>query len=181
MGDYALGLLVGVGLGLLALQSSRLRKAEGRRCRDVEQADYLSRRRFRLLPFMVILFMSQQAIGLSHLDDGMGNVEHLRLTAWLLFSALLLATLFTGGFWSSRKEIRALIDDEGTRENRRRALGTGFVATMLTGVAAYVISFFEPLGGREVAHLMIMVAIGAALLAFSHAERRALRDGCVAR
>lgn len=176
MNDYTIGLSAGVAIGALIVIIVKLRDQK-RFASDVELAHHLSRRRARLLPIMVMLFITQQATGLSHIGDPGHGAESLRLTAWLALSIVLLLTLFTGGFWFTRKEVRALIDDEGTRENRRRALGHGFVATMLTAVVAYVVSFYKPLGGREVVHLIMMVGIGAALFTFARAERRDLADG----
>ena len=48
---------------------------------------------------------------------------------------------------------------------------------MGTALALYVLNMFEPVSGREAVHVIVSVAVAAALLHFGKLERRALRDG----
>jgi hypothetical protein len=73
--------------------------------------------------------------------------------------------------------VRELIDDENTRANRRDAMCTGFILAMLGAIGVYVITMFEPLNGREAAHIIMSSGIGAALIRWGYLERRAHRAG----
>ena len=88
----------------------------------------------------------------------------------------LLAALTTKGFWLRPKEVRDLIDDEGTRANRVAALGWGFVMAILSAIALYMVSIFSPVSEREAIHVIVSLGIGAALVRFGMLERRAFRD-----
>ncbi len=48
---------------------------------------------------------------------------------------------------------------------------------MAAAIGCYLIDRFEPLAAGEVAHLVLTLGIGAALIRFAFLERRAHRDG----
>jgi hypothetical protein len=144
---------------------------------DVEEADRLSRRHARMLPFLVVIFLTQQASYFIDPGDGSRTVDHVKIGAWLVLSIGLLLTLTRHGFWLERRGVRALLDDEVTRANRAAAAQLGFFATMLTAIAMYFAVQFEPVSARETIHLLVTVGIVAALLRFAFLERRAHRDG----
>ena len=90
---------------------------------------------------------------------------------------MLLLALATGGGWIYSRSVRDLANDEVTRANRDTAIAFGFFAAMVACVALYVLTLFEPLGGRDAVHVIMSIGIAAALLRFGLLERRALRDG----
>jgi hypothetical protein len=143
---------------------------------DIEAADRLSRRRARMLPFLAILFLTQQAAYFAEPDTGMRAVDHVKVGAWLVLSIVLVLVLATGGFWFKPKRVRALMDDEVTRANRAEAFRIGFLATMASAVALYFVSQFEPMSGRLAIHALTTIGIAAALLRFAFLERRAHRE-----
>jgi hypothetical protein len=144
---------------------------------DYETAERLGRKRARMLPVLAIFFLAQQVTYFSGASTDTGRpVDHFKIAAWLVISVVLLAALATGGSWLRPKRVRALLNDEVTRAHRAEAFRTGFLASMLAGVALYVVSLFEALGGRDAIHLLMTVGIGAALLRFGALERRAYRD-----
>ena len=141
-----------------------------------EKADRLSRRRARMLPILALFFITQQA---SFFIEGSGGsaeraVDHVKLGAWLVLSLVLLAALWTGGFWLQKREVRDLMDDEVTRAHRAAALSIGFLVAMLTAIALYVVDMFEPMSSRMATHLIVTFGIAAALIRFGLLERRAL-------
>ena len=145
---------------------------------DIETADRLSRRRAQALPILAVIFLTQQAAFITQqVEDGTRTVDHVKTAAWLILSVVLLLALTTGGFWLWRKSVRDLLDDDVTRANRGAAMRTGFLATMMGGIALYLIALFEPVSGREAAHLLVTIGLAAALLRFGVLERRAHRDG----
>ena len=107
-----------------------------------EQADFLSRRRARMLPLLAAIYLTQQA-RFFLAGDGDRTVDHVKVGAWLLLSLVLLAALTTKGFWFNRREVRDMIDDEVTRAHRGDALGWGFIVSTLTGVALYFVAMIE--------------------------------------
>jgi hypothetical protein len=143
-----------------------------------EKAEYLSRRRARMLPALAVIYLAQQGSYFSALESPAHTSSYtFRISAWLVLSAVLLAALATKGFWFQPREVRDLIDDEHTRANRLDALRLGFVLAMLTGMAVYFVDQFEPLTAGAAAHLILTFGLGAALIRFGYLERRAHRDG----
>ena len=144
----------------------------------MEEAERLSRKRARLLPFLAIIYLTQQATFFAgDAPPGVRSVDHVKVGAWLVLSAMLVLAIATNGFWFRSKEIRGLIDDELTRANRSEAMRVGFIAAMLGGIALYVVAMLAPVSGREAVHVILSIGIGAALVRFGMLERRAHRLG----
>ena len=142
-----------------------------------ERADYLSRRRARSLPFLAIIYFTQQVTFLSALGNGPHrDVDHFKIGAWVVLSVVLLLALATKGFWLQPKPVRDLIDDESTRANRLDAMRIGFLFACFAALAAYFVAEFQPLTVGEAAHLVLTFGLGAALIRFGFLERRAHRD-----
>lgn len=144
---------------------------------DQELAERLTRRRARVLPLMAIIFISGQSVYFSDVAEPMRAVDATRISAWLVWALALLLLLATGGGLFRSSKVRALLNDEGTRAHRLRAIAFGFWAAMLACVAVYVSSAFKPVTAREAVHLVLTLGVGGALLRFGMLERRALRDG----
>ena len=142
-----------------------------------ERADHLSRRRARILPVLAILYITQQASYIT-MRSGPANrpVDAIKISAWLVLSAVLLAAIATKGFWLQPLEVRSMIDDEGTRANRSDAMRFGFIFAMLTCILVYFITMFEPVNGRDAVHIVMSDGLGAALVRWGWLERRAHKD-----
>lgn len=137
-----------------------------------EQAERLSRRRARLFPILAIFYLVQQLAFFSS-PPGERGVDHVRIGAWVAMSLVLLLALMTGGSWLRGKEVRAILNDEVSRAHRADALGVGFVAATLTGIALYLLLPLGPVTTREAIHLIVSIGIFGALLRFGMLERRA--------
>lgn len=143
----------------------------------IEKAERLSRRRARMLPFLVVVYLTQQATFFSgSAPPGVRAVDHVKIGAWLVLSLVMLLAIATNGFWLQRPEVRALIDDENTQANRAKAMIAGFVAAMLGAMALYVVSQLAPVSVKEAIHVILSLGLGAALIRFGQLERRAHRD-----
>jgi hypothetical protein len=141
-----------------------------------ERADFLSRRRARLLPALALIYFAQQASFFSALGNGSHrDVDHFKIGAWVVLSVVLLLALVTKGFWLQPREVRDLIDDEGTRANRLEAMRIGFLFACFAALAAYFVAEFQPLTVGETSHLVLSFGLGAALIRFGMLERRAHR------
>jgi hypothetical protein len=141
-----------------------------------EEADQLSRRRARMLPFLAVIYLTQQVSFFASTQQGPRAADHVKIGAWVVLSLVLLAALTTKGFWLRRREVREMIDDEVTRAHRGEALGWGFIMAILGAIALYFVSMFEPMGAREAIHVIVSLGIAAAIVRFGMLERRALRD-----
>ena len=142
----------------------------------VDRAERLGRRRARMLPFLAVIYISQQATFFSTPDSGR-TVDHVKVSAWLVLSLILLLALATGGSWLQSKEVRALMNDEVTRANRSKAMTLGFLFAMAGGMALYFLYQFEQFTAREAIHIILSLGLGAALVRFGMLERRAHRVG----
>jgi|KBSMisStandDraft_5_1062788.scaffolds.fasta_scaffold186666_3 hypothetical protein len=141
-----------------------------------ESADAISRRRSRTLPALAVIFLAQQASYLNMPAHSDRPVDHVKIAAWLALSVVLLAALATNGAWFQPRAVREVINDESTRAHRQASLVYGFWAAMAASLALYVINMFELVSGRDAIHVILSVAIAAALIRFGMLERRALRD-----
>ena len=145
---------------------------------DVEKAERLSRKRAQMLPFLAVIYISQQATFFaSDAPPGVRSVDHVKIGAWLVLSLVLLLALVTNGYWFHRKEIRALMNDEVTQANRSRAMTAGFIFAMAGAMGLYFFNQFEPFTAREAIHIILSLGLGAALVRFGMLERRAHRVG----
>src|SRR5690348_6640689 len=142
-----------------------------------ERADYLSRRRARILPVLAIIYLTQQA---SYITIRSGTaeraVDQVKISAWLVLSTVLLAALATKGFWLQPREVRSMIDDEVTRSNRNDSMRFGFIFAMLTCIVVYFITMFKVVDGRDAVHIVMSDGLGAALIRWGWLERRAHKD-----
>ena len=142
----------------------------------VDRAERLGRRRARMLPFLAVIYISQQASFFSTPDSGR-PVDHVKISAWLVLSLILLLALATNGAWFQSKEVRALMNDEVTRANRSKAMTLGFLFAMAGGMALYFLYQFEQFTARDAIHIILSLGLGAALVRFGMLERRAHRLG----
>jgi hypothetical protein len=140
---------------------------------NAELAERLGRRRARLFPVLGLFLVIQQSAYFGH-GDGQRLVDHVRIGAWVAMSAVVLFVLTTGGFWFRSPEVRAMLDDEGTRANRAAALSTGFVCAMISAIVLYVMQGAWEFSTGEVIHLIVTAGLFSALLRFSLLERRGL-------
>jgi uncharacterized membrane protein len=176
MNSFTIGLVVGLAAVLVVAVIFKLR-ARNRPMGVAEKADYLSRRRARMLPALAIIFLSQQATFFSQMSGGEHvSAEKAKISAWLVLSMVLLLGLATKGFWLERKEVRELVDDENTRANRNEAMRWGFLFAMGSAIGVYVLTMFDTVTGREATHIIMSFGIAAAILRWGWLERRAHRD-----
>jgi hypothetical protein len=176
MSAFVIGLLTGIA-AVLVIAAIRKWRTRNNPMSVAEKADYLSKRRARMLPALAIIFLSQQATFLSQMSGGEHvSAEKAKISAWLVLSVLMLFGLATKGFWLEPKEVRDLIDDENTRANRNESMRWGFLFAMGSAIAVYVLTMFEVVTGREAVHIVLSFGIAAALLRWGVLEKRAYRD-----
>lgn len=178
MDSFTIGLLVGLGTALVIAAVAKWRR------RNIpmsvaEKAEYLSKRRARMLPALAVIFVSQQASYFTAVNSPADHSAYtVKISAWLVLSIVLLLALSTKGFWLERKEVRDLIDDENTRANRNDAMRWGFLFSMAAAIAVYALTVFEvTTTTRDAVHIVMTVGIAVALIRWGMLERRAHKDG----
>lgn len=140
-----------------------------------DKADRLGRKRARMLPVIGVIFLTQQMAYLFQ-TEGERAVDHVRLIGWLLLGTVIVAALATGGYWLQSKDMRALLDDDISRTNRKEAMSLGFVLSMLTGLALFPLRTLLDLDAGLALHLVVSIGLFAAIVRFGILERRAYRD-----
>lgn len=140
-----------------------------------ERAETLGRRRARVLPFLAVLLIAQQGTFFSSHPGVDRPVDHFKIAAWLVLSAVILLALWTGGSWLQPKRVRELLNDETTRVHRAQAFRTAFLASMLGCIFLYFLTIWTPVDAREAVHIIMTIGLSAALLSFGFLERRAHR------
>lgn len=146
-----------------------------------ERAERLQHRRARIMAVEAVLFLGLQVnyFTTAHGDIGepLRTVDHVRLSAMVVMSIALLVLIATGGGWSAGREVRAMMNDETTRDHRRRAIVAGYWAVMASVLGIYVLAQIEPVKLIEAIHIALSFGIAVPLLRFAQLERRALRNG----
>ena len=176
MSAFMIGLLAGLGAVLVVAAVTKWRSRD-KPVSVADKAEFLSRRRARMLPALAVIFLSQQATFFSQMSGGEHvSAEKAKISAWLILSVVLLFGLATKGFWLEPKEVRDLVDDENTRANRNEGMRWGFLFAMGSAIAIYVLTMFDVVTGREAVHIVLSFGIAAALLRWGVLERRAHRD-----
>jgi len=176
MSAFIIGLLAGLGAVLVVAAVTKWRSRD-KPVSVADKAEFLSRRRARMLPALAVIFLSQQATFFSQMSGGEHvSAEKAKISAWLVLSVVLLFGLATKGFWLEPKEVRDLVDDENTRANRNEGMRWGFLFAMGSAIAIYVLTMFDVVTGREAVHIVLSFGIAAALLRWGVLERRAHRD-----
>ncbi|HEY8592113.1 MAG TPA: hypothetical protein VIL42_04515 [Sphingomicrobium sp.] len=171
---YLVGIAAGFAVAVFVFAVVKRRST--RSMSVAEQAEYLSGRRARMLPALAVIFLSQQVTYFSTVRD-YERVATVKISAWLVLSIVLLASLVTKGFWFHPKQIRDLIDDENTRANRNEGIRWGFIVSMATAIAIETMTMFDHIKARESIHIILSSGLVVALIRWGYLERRALRDG----
>jgi len=176
MNAFTIGLLAGLAAVLVVAGIVKFR-TRNRPMSVAAKAEYLSKRRARMLPALAVIFLSQQATFFSQMSGGEHvSAEKAKISAWLVLSVVMLFALATKGFWLEPKEVRDLVDDENTRANRNEAMRWGFLFAMGTAIGIYILTMFDTVTGREATHIIMSFGIAAAILRWGVLERRAHRS-----
>jgi len=142
-----------------------------------ELAHQLAWRRARIATPMAIVFAISQAGSFPADNATLNRPQIFHLVAWGVWAVALLVFLL-GGFGMFRgARVRALLNDETTLDNRRRALALGFWGAILAAIGMYALTFAAAISARDATRLIITIAIVLALLRFGMLENRALKDG----
>jgi hypothetical protein len=142
---------------------------------DIVLAEKLTLRRARASTVLALFFLLSMVTSLGA-DVPSSRPETVKLAAWVFWAAALLFLLATGGGLGRSANVRGLMNDDTTVENRRNAMVAGFWATVVTAFALYALSLIEPVSGRDAIRLMLSAAVATSVLRFGVLERRSLKN-----
>lgn len=144
---------------------------------SVEIADKVSRRRAMGIAAAAIVFLLVQILARPVFLDGPETMSLSRAVVWGINAILLLLLLFTGGGLAYKSEIRALVNDEVSRDHYHSAVTLAYWIAMVIAMTLYALASRYQFTSRETVYLVVTPSVGLALIAFSFLELRAHRDG----
>jgi len=134
---------------------------------DVNRAEHKSRARAICMALLAAVMTLTSTFGL---DSPVNDAATFRGGSWLVTVALAIAIIATGGGLNLNRQLRALMNDELSRENRRRAVALGFYVAMLVTIVLYVVSWSVPIEVRAALRLVSGLGIAATLARYAMLE-----------
>ena len=149
---------------------------------SAETVERLQRRRTWGVLFQVLFYANWQLLFLPMLLwpfnwPAESQPALIRAVVYPLLPLLMLAFVATGGGFIFSRPLRAVLNDETTRDHRRRAFEAGYWAAIAGAVLAYEWSLAKPLTPLAVIHLVLSAGVGLAIVTFAVLELRAQADG----
>ena len=138
-----------------------------------EAVEHLTRRRARIVPFIVAMYLALQVeLGSKIAQTGTLDLE--RGIAWLLLSAVLLSAVSGSGLEGLMNPAwRPFLNDELTASHRLNARAFGFLGCMFAALVLLIGMIWTTLSGLQVVHMVVTFGIASAMLRFVQLERRA--------
>lgn len=147
---------------------------------SAELIDRLQRRRTFGVLLQALFFMNWQLLSLPMLMPWTWSdrtFDVIRAATYVLWPALMLAFIATGGGFIWSREVRAVLNDETTRAHRRRAFECGFWGAMAGAMAGYGLSLAGAASPLIVVHLVLSAGLAVTIITFAALELRAQADG----
>ena len=134
---------------------------------DVDRAERKSRARAICMALLAAVTTFTSTFGF---DSPVNDAATFRGGSWLVTIVLAIAIIATGGGLNLNRQLRTLMNDELSRENRRRALALGFYAAMTVTMALYVASWWVPMEVRAALRLVSGLGLAATLARYAMLE-----------
>ena len=134
----------------------------------VELAERKASARAAVMALLAVVLAATATFGFDNPVNDVGA----RAVAWLVELGLALMVLGSGGGLMLSRELRALMNDELSRENRRRAIVFGFYAGLVTTSALYIAAGIAPIDPRAALRLASGLTVAAALGRYAMLEWR---------
>ena len=134
---------------------------------DIDAAERKSRARAVCMALLAAVTTFTSTFGS---DNPANDAATFRGGSWLVTIVLAVLILATGGGLNLNARLRALMNDELSKANQRRALAFGFYAAMLVATALYVVSWSTPIEIRAGLRLVTGLGIAAALARYAMLE-----------
>ncbi|THD77228.1 MAG: hypothetical protein E7812_14875 [Phenylobacterium sp.] len=146
--------------------------ASGTTLDPAERVDSCSRQRTVLLWLELAAFAIWQVLFVfAHPTDWSQRVMT------LIWVAVMLLFIGTGGGLMMRRDLRRVMNDELAVAHRHEAQRWGFWAAMLAGAGLYGLDVFRPVSLPIALHVVLSAGLGLALIRYVWLETRAERGG----
>jgi hypothetical protein len=136
---------------------------------DIEKAERLSRGRAAIMALAAMVLVINLVLQY-------GNPAYVsadpRGASWILLIVLWVFILWNGGGLRLKGNMRVLLNDELSLQNRSRALSAGFYVAVLGAIALYTIEWWRPVSAGDALKLVSGGALAAALLRYAWLEWR---------
>jgi protein-S-isoprenylcysteine O-methyltransferase Ste14 len=136
----------------------------------IDKADRNSRNRGMLMTIGAIALLVLAGFSATGIPHDTTDLSRAIVWAFLVLAWMLM--LATGGGFMLNRQVRSLMNDEVSADNRRRALETGFWTAMAMAVGLYFASLAWPFGLRDALAMLTEIALAAALLRYARLELR---------
>jgi hypothetical protein len=143
----------------------------------VEFADRISRKRAIGITLATLAFLVVQLVARPVFRSDGYAASGPRAYMWAVNAGILLLLLLPAGGFVWGRRVRALVNDEVSRQNARTGMAAGFWTAMSIALAIYALPAGRELSALEAVYLVVTPTTGVALLAFAWLESRAHRDG----
>ena len=138
--------------------------------------DRLSNRRAFLMMLMASAFLVWQVPGMDYLDNLAGremrSVDIIGIVGAIVWALALVALFMTGGRKGGSAETRAALEDELVQANRANAFKIGYLVMLGVAALMFGVSLFNPVTGRDSAHMVLVAGVVAPMYTFAFLERR---------
>jgi protein-S-isoprenylcysteine O-methyltransferase Ste14 len=136
---------------------------------DIERAERMARGRAAIMALAAMVLIINLVLQYGNPAYVSADV---RGASWLLVIGLWLFILWNGGGLRLKGNMRALLNDELSLQNRSRALSTGFYVAVLGALVLYALEWRIPIGAGDALKLVSAGALAAALLRYAWLEWR---------
>lgn len=96
------------------------------------------------------------------------------IVSWALWSAIVAGFVIWASGSVSGQQVRLLVNDENSAENRQRAIVCGFWVMLASAAVCFALTFIKHYGPDQAIQVIVTSGVSAALLNFGTSERRAL-------
>jgi hypothetical protein len=136
---------------------------------DIEKAERMSRGRAAIMALAAIVLLIN--VALQYGNPAYTSADP-RGASWILLIVLWTFILWNGGGVRLKGNMRALLNDELSLQNRSRALSAGFYVAVLGAIGLYALEWWIPVSAGDALKLVSASALAAALLRYAWLEWR---------
>lgn len=140
------------------------------------EVDKLSNRRAFLMMLLASAFLIWQVPSMDYFDGlASGDIQAIDIIGMVggaIWVTALVILFVTGGRKGGTPEARAALEDELVKDNRARAFKIGYFVMLAIAALMFGLSIFNPVTGRDSAHMVLIAGVVAPMYTFAFLERR---------
>jgi hypothetical protein len=136
---------------------------------DIERAERTTRARALLMTIAAVVLLLNLYLQFGDPDYVGANA---RGGSWIMVVGIWLFILWNGGGLNRNPTVCAIVNDELSLHNRRRALAGGFYAAIAAGLAIYVAQWWLAMSAGDALKIVTAAGLSTALLRYAWLEWR---------